>query len=190
VPDSRWVYARVISYFARGMAFIRTGNQPAAIACLDSLKEEWKDPVLKEHHPPFNDPIKGASVAGNILEGEIFYAENRPEEAVAAFRRAIDWEDRLTYLEPNDWPLPARQYAGDCLIRLGDLGPAERLYREDLIQNPGNGWSLLGMSRMFFIARMHAQSKPLPRTDSIDYYLARAKFAFAHADEMPSNSAY
>jgi tetratricopeptide (TPR) repeat protein len=190
VPDSRRVYATVISLFARGMAYVRTGDTASARHCLDRLKEDLKDPVLREHHPPFNDPVKGASVAEGILEGEILYAEKQTKAAIAAFQRAIDWEDRLTYLEPNDWPLPARQFAANCLLTLGQPGPADRLFREDLIQNPGNGWSLMGLSRMFEIARMHARSKPKPPSDSADYYGARAKAAFAHADQIPPSSVY
>jgi len=190
VPASRWVYAKVISLFARGMAYIRTGNQSSAIKCLDSLKAELEDPVLREHHPPFNDAIKGASVAEGILEGEIFYSQNLSKDAIAAFQRAIDWEDRLTYLEPNDWPLPARQFAGACQLKMGTPGSAERWYREDLTQNPGNGWSLEGLARVFLYDRIYAQTRPLPKPDSIDYYTARAKAAFAHAEELPSSSAY
>ena len=187
-PDSRRVYAKVISLFARGMAYIRTGDNAAARRCLDSLREELKDPVLREHHPPFNDPIKGASVAEGILDGEILTAEKQPKVAIVAFQRAIDWEDRLTYLEPNDWPLPARQFAANCLLRFGQPDPADHLFREDLIQNPGNGWSLMGLSRMFQLASIHTQSST-PR-DSAGYYGARAKAAFAHADELPPSSAY
>jgi hypothetical protein len=180
-PDSRWVYAGLISHFARGMAYLRTGNQPAAKACLDSMEDQLKDPILLQHNRPFNEPIKGASVAKGILEGEILFAQHHPNEAIAAFQHAIDMEDLLTYREPKDWPLPARHFAGACLLKLGKAAESERLYREDLAQNPGNGWSLLGLAQS--LAAQHKDSA------AVDY-LARAKSAFAHAEQMPPASAY
>ena len=105
-PDNHWVYASVISHFARGMAYIRTGNRPAAKACLDSLQHELKDPILRQHSRPFNDPFKVANIAEGILEGEIEMARNQPETAITAFRHAIDGEDGLTYREPKYRPFP------------------------------------------------------------------------------------
>src|SRR5579863_2031349 len=86
VPDSRWVVASLISHFARGMAYIRSGNPAAAGACFDSLREESKDPVLQQHFRPFNEPVKAASIAMGILEGEILFAQHNTAAAMTAFR--------------------------------------------------------------------------------------------------------
>jgi tetratricopeptide (TPR) repeat protein len=180
-PDERWVYASLISHFARGMAYVRTGNLPAANACLDSIKVQLKDPILLQHNRPFNDAIRGASIAEAILEAEILFARNDTKAAITAFQRAIEIEDRLTYREPKDWPLPARHFAAACLLKLGNAAAAEKLYREDLAQNPGIGWSLLGLSQA-----LTAQHNEKAATE----YLARAKAAFAHAEQMPPASAY
>jgi tetratricopeptide (TPR) repeat protein len=181
VPDSRWVVATLISHFARGMAYIRTDNQTAAEACLDSLREESKDPILQQRFRPFNEPVKAASVAEGILEGEILFVQHKTEAAMTAFRHAIAGEDGLTYLEPKDWPLAARHFAGACLLKLGKAAEAAQLYREDLVQNPGNGWSLLGL----------AQALTAEHNDSVAAeYLTRAKAAFAQADQTPPASAY
>lgn len=190
IPDRSWVYASLISHFARGMAYIRTGSRPAALACLDSIKEEMKDPVLRQHFLPFNEPIKGATVAKDILEGEIFFARGRHEEAIAAFRRAIDAEDEITYLEPKEWPLPARQFAAYYLQKLNNYRDADRLYREDLAENPGNGWSLTGLAEIFDFAWKSSQSYPLPRNDSGNLYHARARAAFGYAEQQPTAAIY
>jgi len=181
LPDSRWVYASLISHFARGMAYLRTGNLPAAQACLDSIRVEWNNPALVQRFRPFNLPAKVGDVAEAILEGEILFAQQRGKESIATFQRAIASEDELTYREPKDWPLPAREFAGVCLLKLGKAPEAERLYREDLIQNPGNGWGLLGLAQSL-AAEHHASA-------AADY-LARAHAAFAHAQQTPPTSAY
>jgi tetratricopeptide (TPR) repeat protein len=181
VPDSRWVVASLISHFARGMAYIRSGNPSAAEACLDSLREESKDPILQQRFRPFNEPVKAASIAKGILEGDILFAQHKTEAAMTAFRNAIAGEDGLTYLEPKDWPLPARHFAGACLLKMGRAAAAEKLYREDLTQNPANGWSLLGLSQA--LTAQHNDS-------AAANYIARAKAAFAFAEQMPPASAY
>ena len=127
LPDSRWVYASLISHFARGMAYVRMSNPTAARACLDSLRQDLQDPILQQRFRPFNEPIKPARTAEGILEGEILFAENKPAAAITAFQHAIDSEDELSYREPKDWALPARHFAGACFLKLGKASEAERV---------------------------------------------------------------
>ena len=178
-PDSNRVYASALSDFARGLAFLRLGKKEAAEACLDSLRDRLKDPVLSIRVLPQNAPIKAASVAEGILEGEILFAAGRTTEAMAAFNRAIECEDGMSYGEPKDWPLPARHYVGVCWLKLGRAAEAEKLYREDLVENPGNGWGLLGLY----------QSLVAQHKDAAEYQ-KRYRDAFAAADWMPVASAY
>ena len=53
------------------------------------------------------------------------------------------------------------------------------MYREDLVHNPGSGWSLLGLAQS-----LEAQGK-----DAAEYRAAAAK-AFAKAEEVPPGSVY
>jgi Tfp pilus assembly protein PilF len=89
-------------------------------------------------------------------------------------------EDAMSYVEPKDWLLPVRQYAGVCLLKLGKAAEAGKLYREDLEQNPGNGWALLGLSQSLAVQRKYAAGE----------YMDQARKAFANAEVMPTASAY
>ena len=180
VPDGRWRYARCLSDFARGLAFVRTGKTEAAQACLDSLRDKLQGPVLAVRRPPNNAPIEGASVAAGILEGELLFARKKPDEAFAAFERAMIREDGMSYAEPTDWPLPVRHFSGAHLLQLDRAAEAEQLYREELVHNPGSGWSYLGLSKS-----LDAQHK-----NGADEYRAKARKVFASADRMPEASAY
>jgi tetratricopeptide (TPR) repeat protein len=180
IPDDGWIYSSLLSHFARGMAYLRTGNEHAATACLDSIRKEINDPSLRHRTRPFNEAIKGASVAEGILAAEIFASRSLNDSAQAAFRRAITNEDEMSYLEPQEWPLPARQFAGAFLLHIGKPAEAENFYREDLAQNPGNGWSLLGLNQS-----LTDQHKPQTKARA-----AAVKAAFAHADAMPRGSVY
>ena len=54
-------------------------------------------------------------------------------------------EDKLTYMEPPDWPIPVRQLQGSALLALGRAAEAEKAFRDDLRRFPNNGWSLSGL---------------------------------------------
>ena len=88
--------------------------------------------------------VLGVAVA--ILQARIAAAENRSSEAISKLRQAVAAEDRLAYDEPKDWFFPARHLLGTQLLQAGKLSEAESVYREDLKQNPANGWALYGLS--------------------------------------------
>jgi Tfp pilus assembly protein PilF len=94
---------------------------------------------------PFNKPADCGTIAAGILRAEIRFAEGTPNRAMAAFSEAVAQEDALIYREPQQWLIPARQYLGMYLLKMNKAGEAEKVYREDLSRNPGNGWSLLGL---------------------------------------------
>jgi predicted Zn-dependent protease len=85
----------------------------------------------------------------------------------------------MAYVEPKDWVLPVRHFAGACLLRMKRPAEAERMYREDLVHNPGSGWSLLGLAQS-----LEAQGKGAKKER------ARVGAAFAKAEEAPPGSAY
>lgn len=47
-------------------------------------------------------------VAAAMLEAELEYRRTNYDKAFAAFRRAIDLEDKLPYSEPWSWMQPVR----------------------------------------------------------------------------------
>ncbi|HXB10293.1 MAG TPA: hypothetical protein VNW04_24385 [Puia sp.] len=178
-PDKSWAYASILNDLARGLAFLHKGDVAAASDCLDSIRLKKKDGVLSAGVHQGNPAIVGVTVAESILEGELLFAKGKMAGSVEAFERAIRTEDGMAYVEPKDWVLPARHFAGACLLKQGKAAEAEKVYREDLVHNPGNGWALLGL----------AQSLDAQKKNGSDYRV-RAKTAFASAEEMPPGSAY
>jgi hypothetical protein len=178
-PGDSCVYAVILNNFARGLAYVRKGNLDAAKACLDSIRARKADPVLSEPVHQGNEPAAGVAIAGDVLGAEILFAQGQGDAAMAVFDRAIGTEDGMAYVEPKDWVLPVRHFAGACLLLLKRPAAAEKIYREDLIHNPGSGWSLLGLA-----LSLEAQGKGAAE------YRARAGTAFAGAEELPPGSAY
>lgn len=178
-PDPSYVYSVILDHFARGIAYVRKGDLKAAGGCLDSIRARKADKVLSERVHQGSSPVVGAAVAEGVLEGELLFAQGKTDAAMAAFSRAIHTEDGMAYVEPKDWVLPVRHFAGACLLRLKRPAEAEKMYREDLVRNPGSGWALLGLAQS-----LEAQGKGAAE------YRAGAGSAFAGAEEVPPGSAY
>jgi tetratricopeptide (TPR) repeat protein len=179
--NADWSYARLLSDFAKGMAYAKTGNAVQANKCLEQLRKEQQDSILKVKIPTNSSSYDASLVAENILSANIFFEAKKYSEALTAIKTAIRAEDSLIYSEPKDWMLPARQYLGAFLLQLNKPGEAETIYREDLVWNPGNGWSLLGLYQS-----MKAQHK----TGELDKLKQLYQQSFSQADVLPTASAY
>jgi len=180
-PSEKWKYALVLDRFAKGLALIHNKDLKAAKESLRELNEAMKDSLLAVRLLPFNSPLQSCRIASGILAGEILFAEGKFEESVGAFKSAITEEDKMVYREPQDWLIPARQYLGAYLLKMNKADEAEIVYTEDLMMNPGNGWSLLGMYQS-----LEAQKKSIEATDYKSKYLK----AFEAADVKPFASVF
>ena len=180
-PDTTWKYARVLDQFARGIVYVRRNELDMARSCLRRINAELSDSALAVRFMPFNSPLQSCRIASALLTGEINFSEGKATDAFEAFRRAVDAEDKLVYREPQDWVIPARQFLGKYLLKAGQYKEAEGVYREDLIHNPGNGWSLVGLSQA-----LEKQSK-LKEAQSCR---EKANQAFASADVQITESVF
>jgi predicted Zn-dependent protease len=115
------------------------------------------------------------NIARNHLEGEMAAKKGRSDLAVKRLRSAIAGEDELIYDEPPPWYLPIRQRLGMVLLEAGKPAEAEKVFREDLLRRPENGWSLHGLSQS-----LTAQKK----TQEASAVEARFKKAWEKADVM------
>ena len=116
-----------------------------------------------------------------MLEGVVAISKNQQAKGIAALEAAIKLEDKLIYTEPKDWPLPARQFLGAYLLKSRKPALAEKAYREDLIFNPSNGWSLVGLSQS-----LKAQRK----TKGLTAIKAKYERAFSKAEQIPAGSVF
>jgi predicted Zn-dependent protease len=81
------------------------------------------------------------------LRGEIATRRGRHAAAIAALREAVRIQDALPYTEPPPWHYPVRESLGEALLAAHRPAEAEAVFREDLVRNPENGWSLFGLAR-------------------------------------------
>lgn len=180
-PNAEWKYAASLDAFAKGTAYVRKKDLKAARQSLNEMAEAMKEEIMSVRSMPFNSPLQSCRIGYEILNGQILFEEGKNAEAVAAFERAIVEEDHLVYREPQDWLIPARQFLGAYLLKMNRPADAEGVYQADLLMNPSNGWSLLGM---------HQTMKALKNNAGAAEYELKYKKAFEKADVVPPASVF
>lgn len=171
---AEYVYANYLWHYGRGLAFARKHDQGHAAAELDSLQKGLGAGQLKAPAPSYANPgIAGAEVAMQILQGVIAEEKSDYAAGIKAFEKAVLLEDSMIYNEPKDWVHPARQYLGNILLKAKKYTPAANAFRQDLVVNPNNGWSLTGLAQAL---------AGLQQTAAANAAAAKAKKAFAKSD--------
>lgn len=84
-------------------------------------------------------------IAERLLAGELATHRRQYDEAIKSLTDAVKLEEGLPYTEPPFWPIPIRHYLGAVLLKAGQPGKAEAVYRADLAKNPRNGWAQFGL---------------------------------------------
>ena len=145
--DSEWAYGRVLRHYTRGLAFVAQGSRPEAERELQSLRDEAKkaSPDLLSFGL-VNKASDVFRIAELVLAGRIAAMAGDIDHAVSSLTEAVSAEDNLTYMEPADWPTSTRLTLGAVLLEAKRYDEAVRVFREDLVKTPENGWALHGLA--------------------------------------------
>jgi len=146
-PDVAEPYPLAVWHYARGTALARTGRVADARKELKQVEAAFDDPALERASIKNINPAKSlVRIAVLTLTADIAWAEGRAADAIAPLTEAVAIEDALAYDEPHLWLAPTRHALGAALLAAGRPGEAEKVYREDLVRYPDNGWSLAGLA--------------------------------------------
>lgn len=149
VPPEGQHFVAAIRHYARGLAFVRGGDAPAADLELAALTAIAATPAVASVGFDTSGGTAGQrlDIARHHLAGEIAFARGDRKQAEAELVAGIALQDSLPYAEPPPFYFPLRQAYGVVLLDAGRAADAEVVYREDLRRYPKNGWSLLGLSQ-------------------------------------------
>jgi tetratricopeptide (TPR) repeat protein len=146
LPAEDLPYMRAIAHAARAMAHSAAGRFADAERDLTVVMAAKGDASLKTMYvSSVNVASAVADIAYEVAAGDLRARQKRAGEAARHFATAVGMEDKLTYMEPPDWPIPVRQLQGAALLSLGRAAEAEAAFRGDLKKFPNNGWSLSGL---------------------------------------------
>jgi tetratricopeptide (TPR) repeat protein len=138
LPPADLRYATGMAYYARGAAFAAKRRWAEAQASLDTVRAIAR--VFPE-----GDNRTALRIAVEALSGEIALRRGRLPAAIAAFGAAVTLEDGLAYTEPPTWYYPMRHSLGKALLAAKRPQEAQRVYEQDLVRFPENGWALRGL---------------------------------------------
>ncbi|MEP6683288.1 MAG: hypothetical protein ABJA35_08510 [Parafilimonas sp.] len=179
---STFVYANLLWHYGQGLAYARKHDFENAKKQLDSLQYDLLNEELKAPAPGYANPaINGANVADKILQGVIAEEQNDLSSSITLLQQAVSTEDSMIYNEPKDWVHPSRQYLGSVLLKAKKYFDAEKVYKEDLVINPHNGWSLTGLEIALDKQNKKAEAAKIK---------AEASTAFARADVKIPDSVF
>ena len=145
-PDPALRLHTAIWRFARGLAFNGHGEFDKAAEELTALRAVIGQ-IPKDTMFGFSPAQSVLKVGERMLSGKLAAGRGKTSEALKALREAIDAEDQLSYDEPPDWYVPAREALGAVLLRSGDAAKAEGVFRDELTKHPNNGRALWGLQR-------------------------------------------
>ncbi len=167
IADSALPYLRAVHHYARGLAYLGKGNIQDARAEADELEMLEDDPVIAEMMIWEINPVKDlVKISSNVLRAELLAVEGSFEESISLLEEAVKIEDGLRYSEPPDWFFSVRHELGNILLKAGKYSVAERIFQEDLVNYPANGWAYYGLYRAF-----SAQAKTRDAEEALNKYL-------------------
>jgi hypothetical protein len=160
IADSR-IYAKIMWHFARGMAYARKDQFEQSTQELKKLQDSKSNPQLQVSPAAFNPGLPAVNIAEKILQGVIAEEQNQLQKAVELFDQAVDIEDGMLYNEPKDWILPARHFLANALFQNSQYAKAEKVYKDDLLINPNNAWSLTGLEKALMRQNKKTEAKAI-----------------------------
>ena len=131
--------------FRPGYAALRRGDRsarqrpPAPAARAGTLVERRRSGSIRRRR--CWEPWRRSSKAKSLR------AAGDAAAAIAAFEHAVSLQDTLLIDDPEPFPLAARHWLGAALLDRERFADAERVYREDLVRHPHNGWALTGLQQ-------------------------------------------
>jgi tetratricopeptide (TPR) repeat protein len=143
-PDSELKITTAFWHFGRGVAFAGKNQVAAAEAELKLLQNVTGTVPANAGigNSAARDVLK---VAGEMLSGKIAFVRGDKKSAIEFLRKAVEAEDAVSYNEPPDWDLPAREVLGGVLLLSGDNLEAEKVFRAEIAKHRRNGRALFGL---------------------------------------------
>jgi tetratricopeptide (TPR) repeat protein len=143
-PPEKYATLTALWLHAQGMAHASLGRLAEArqdLKALETLRAKMPADLIVSN----NLGRDIVDVAAGAVKARIAEKEGKTDGALAAWKDAVQREDKLSYSEPADWFYPLRHFWGAALLDAKHFAEAEKVFREDLLRNPKNGYALYGL---------------------------------------------
>ncbi len=144
-PDRGAQFETAMYHYARGLAFTRLRKLAPAKKEMKLLQRIAKDKATEKLEMPIFPGASVVKLADLILQAEVNGLQGNHKDRIQGLTKAVEMQVSLPYMEPPFWYFPVRQLLGKALLEANELARAEKIYRQDLVKHPNNGWSLFGL---------------------------------------------
>lgn len=143
-PKSELKITTAYWHFGRGSAYAATNQLTSAESELLALQNLAK--VIPADAGIGNSAASDVlKVAELMLAGKIALARGNKPAGFELLKKAAAAEDLVSYNEPPDWDLPAREWLGGALLINGEYAQAEDVFRAEIAKHLRNGRALFGL---------------------------------------------
>ena len=143
-PKEKNGFLNAMYHYSRGLAFAGLGRTNEAKVERGEM-EGVSGQISEKEMLMINSARSVLAIGLADLDARIARAEGDAGTEIVHWRRAVDLQDKLSYMEPPEWHYPVREALGGALLRQGKPSEAEAVFRKDLEINPRNGRSLFGL---------------------------------------------
>jgi tetratricopeptide (TPR) repeat protein len=144
LPKEKNNFVNAMYRYSRGLALARLGKVKEAES-ERAVMDEIACRIPEQESLMINKAHSVLAIGLADLDARIARAKGDPGTEIVHWRRAVDLQDKLSYMEPPEWHYPVREALGGALLRQGKPSEAEAVFRKDLEINPRNGRSLFGL---------------------------------------------
>lgn len=143
-PETSRPVTTAIWHLARGLGFAARNDLTGARIEQTALRRMIAA-IPADSGFGLNPTANVLKVADDVLAARIAELDRDYLSALALYSKAVEDEDVLAYDEPPAWIQPARELLGGYHLRRTSFAAAEKVFREDLTRNRGNGRSYFGL---------------------------------------------
>jgi hypothetical protein len=143
-PKDKNGFVNAMYRYSRGLAYAGPRDVKAAKSERAEM-EEIACRIPEQEMLMINSARSVLAIGLADLDARIARAEGDAGMEIVHWRRAVDLQDKLSYMEPPEWHYPVREALGGALLRQRKPSEAETVFRKDLEINPRNGRSLFGL---------------------------------------------
>lgn len=144
-PRSERKLQRAFWRYARAMALAEQGKLDEAVAEREQFETLRRAMPAETMYLLNNKGSDILALSAATLDAKLAWAKGERAQAIEAWRRALELENRLQYDEPPAWFYPVSQSLAAALLLQGQAAEAESVFREISAKRPRDGRLLFGL---------------------------------------------
>ncbi|WP_224671247.1 hypothetical protein [Mesorhizobium sp. BR1-1-7] len=140
-------YMTSMWHYARGVALAEKKDASGARVEADAIHKIAQETDWSVHDAWGIPALSVLQVAEDVVRARAAQAENDVGGSIAFWKKAVETEDTIPYMEPPYWYYPVRQSLGAALLKNGQPADAAKEFVAALHRARSSAWALFGLQQ-------------------------------------------